>query len=308
GTANKSGWVWKGNTSYNVTPDIMLYATYSKGYRIGGPNSVAPCPTPLPNDPDGDNINNDQLPCGLPNEIQYGPDTTRNAEIGIRTQFLDRKLTFNFNVFQIKWDGIQVNSATLNGIVGIKVNGGKAKSQGFETSFQFKPIPQLAIQGTYSYVDAKLTENVPGNIPVNSPAGVYPSAPIKLDALAGDRLPGSAKNSGSLGITYTAPFRAGSIIANWTATYRGDVVTRLGWDRAYGDKLPGYVLNRASLTYETDSFSVGLWANNIFDKYAVATVANDRSRVGLNDGVVLRYYKQTVINPRTFGLEFRVKY
>ncbi len=308
GTANKSGWVWKGNTSYNVTPDIMLYATYSKGYRIGGPNSVAPCPTPLPNDPDGDNINNDQLPCGLPNEIQYGPDTTRNAEIGIRTQFLDRKLTFNFNVFQIKWDGIQVNSATLNGIVGIKVNGGKAKSQGFETSFQFKPIPQLAIQGTYSYVDAKLTENVPGNIPVNSPAGVYPSAPIKLDALAGDRLPGSAKNSGSLGITYTAPFRAGSIIANWTATYRGDVVTRLGWDRAYGDKLPGYVLNRASVTYETDSFSVGLWANNIFDKYAVATVANDRSRVGLNDGVVLRYYKQTVINPRTFGLEFRVKY
>ncbi|HQQ09144.1 MAG TPA: hypothetical protein PKW04_10720, partial [Novosphingobium sp.] len=64
----------------------------------------------------------------------------------------------------------------------------------------------------------------------------------------------------------------------------------------------------ASVTYETDRFSVGLWANNIFDKYAVATVANDRSRVGLNDGVVLRYYKQTVINPRTFGLEFRVKY
>src|SRR3546814_11955503 len=65
----------------------MLYATYSKGYRIGGPNSVAPCPNPLPNDPDGDNINNTQLPCGLPNEVQYGPDNTKNAEIGIRTQW-----------------------------------------------------------------------------------------------------------------------------------------------------------------------------------------------------------------------------
>ena len=65
------------------------------------------------------------MPCGLPNEVQYGPDTTKNAEIGIRTQFFDRRLTFNFNVFQIKWDGIQTDSATLNGIVGITVNGGK---------------------------------------------------------------------------------------------------------------------------------------------------------------------------------------
>ncbi len=308
GTAKKNGWVWKFNSSYNITPDIMIYGTYSKGYRIGGPNSVAPCPNPLPNDPDGDMINNTQLPCGLPNEVQYGPDTTKNAEIGIRTQLFDRKLTFNINVFQIKWDGIQVSSATLNGIVGITVNGGKAKSEGFETSFQLKPIDGLSIQGTYSYVNARLTEDVPKNIPVNSPAGVYPSVPIKLDALAGDRLPGSAKNSGSLGATYTMPFMDGSLVGDWTATYRGNVVTRLGWDRAFGDKLPGYVLHRASLFYETDKYSIGVFANNIFDKYAVASVSNDRSRVGLNDGVVLRYYKLNVINPRTFGLEARIKY
>lgn len=308
GTAKKTGWVWKFNSSFNFTPDIMLYGTYSKGYRIGGPNSVAPCPNPLPNDPDGDNINNTQLPCGLPNEVQYGPDTTRNAEIGLRAQLFERKLTFNFNVFQIKWDGIQVDSATLNGIVGITVNGGKAKSEGFETSFQLRPVDRLSIQGTYSYVNARLTEDVPDNIPVNDPAGTYPSAPTKLDALAGDRLPGSAKNSGSLGVTYTMPFKDGQLVADWTATYRGNVVTRLGWDRAYGDKLSGYVLHRASLTYDTDRYSIGLFANNIFDKYAVASVANDRSRVGLNDGVVLRYYKRTVINPRTVGIEARFRY
>jgi len=308
GTAKKSGWVWKFNTSYNFTPDLMVYATYSKGYRIGGPNSVAPCPDPLPNDPDGDNINNDQLPCALPNEVQFGPDTTKNAEIGIRAQLFDRKLTFNFNIFQIKWNGIQSDSATLNGIVGIKVNGGKAKSEGFETSFQVRPIPALSIQGTYAYTDAKLTQDVAGLIPVNDPAGSYPSAPIKLDALSGDRLPGSAKNSGSLGATYILPFQDGNLVADWTATYRGSIVTRLGWDRAFGDKLPSYVLHRASLTYETDRYSIGLFANNIFDKYAVASVANDRSRVGLNDGVLLRYYKRTVINPRTLGIEARFKY
>jgi hypothetical protein len=68
------------------------------------------------------------------------------------------------------------------------------------------------------------------------------------------------------------------------------------------------VLHRASLAYETDQYSFGVFANNIFDKYAVASVANDRSRVGLNDGVLLRYYQKTVINPRTFGFELRYKY
>jgi outer membrane receptor protein involved in Fe transport len=311
GDAKKSGWVWKLNTSYKVTPDIMLYATYSKGYRIGGPNSVAPCVLPL--NPNVQNV------CALANELQYGPDTTKNIEIGIRTQLFDRKLTFNFNVFQIKWDGIQVDSATLNGIAGITVNGGKAKSQGFETSFQVKPVPRLSIQGTYSHTDAKLTEDVPGIITIRTIPNYYgpyqsqnnPNLPPKftqLDALSGDRLPGSTQNSGSLGVTYTMPFKAGEIIADWTATYRGDVVTRIGWDRAYGDKLPGYVLHRASLTYETDKYSISLFANNIFDKYAVASVDNDRSRIGVNDGVTVRYYKQTIINPRTFGIELRAKY
>lgn len=308
GSAQNDGWVWKFNTSYNFTPDVMMYATYSKGYRIGGPNRVAPCPTPLPNDPDGDNVNNTQIICALPDEIQYGPDTTRNFELGLRTQLFDRRLTFNFGVFHVKWQGIQVDSATLNGITGITVNGGGARSQGFETSFELRPVPELSIQGTYSYIDAQLTEDVPGIIAVNVPAGSYPSKPIKIDALAGDRLPGSAKNSGSLGATYTTPMRDGEIVANWTATYRGDVVSRLGWDRAFGDKIPGYVLHRASVTYETNAFAVSLFANNIFDKYAVVSVANDRSRTGLNDGVVLRYYRQAVINPRTFGIEGRFRF
>lgn len=301
GAAKKSGTVWKFNTSYDFTPDIMVYATYSKGYRIGGPNSVAPCP-PVLNPPPAQNV------CALPNELQYGPDTTKNAEIGIRAQLFDRKVTFNFNVFQINWEGIQVDSATLNGIVGITVNGGKAKSEGFETSFQIKPVPGLSFQGTYSYVNARLTEDVPNIIAVNDPAGTYPSNPIQLDALAGDRLPGSARHSGSLGATYTTPFLDGELVADWAATYRGDVVTRIGWDRAYGDRLPNYVLHRASLTYETSRFSLGVFGNNIFNRYAVTSVSNDRSRVGLNDGVVLRYYKRSVLNPRTFGLELRVKY
>jgi iron complex outermembrane receptor protein len=299
GKGGKDGWVWKFNTSYSFTPDLMAYATYSKGYRIGGPNTVAPCQLPLP---PGQNI------CALPDELQFGPDTTKNIEVGLRTRLFDRKLTLNFDVFHIDWAGIQVASATVNGATGITVNGGSARSKGFETSFQLTPIPALSIQGTYSYTDAKLTEDVPGILTIRETPNDYSNRFVQLAALSGDRLPGSAKNSGSLGATYTTPVMGGDLIANWTATYRGSVITRLGWDRAYGDKLPGYVLHRASLTYETDKYSFTLFANNIFDKYAVAAVDNDRSRIGVNDGVAVRYYRQTVISPRTFGIEGRFKF
>jgi outer membrane receptor protein involved in Fe transport len=302
GKAKKDGWVWKLNSSYNFTRDLMLYATYSKGYRIGGPNRVAPCPNPVPV--------NQQNACALPNEVQYGPDTTKNAEIGVRAQLFDRKLSLNFDVFQIKWKGIQVDSATFYGVTGITVNGGAAKSQGFETSFQFKPIPALAIQGSYSYTDAKLTENVPGIITIRRVLNNYDARPkfVQLDARDGDRLPGSAKNSGALGATYTMPFMDGNLISNWTATYRGSVVSRLGWDRGFGDKIPSYTLHRASVTYETDKYSLGLFANNIFDKYAVVSVGQDRSRIGVNDGIAVRYYQQTVLTPRTVGIDLRIKY
>jgi outer membrane receptor protein involved in Fe transport len=302
GKAKQDGWVWKANTSYNFTRDLMAYATYSKGYRIGGPNRVAPCPDPVPV--------NQQNACALPNEIQYGPDKTKNIEVGFRTQLFDHKLSFNFDVYHIKWQGLQVASATFYGVTGITVNGGAAKSQGFDTSFQFRPIPKLSIEGTYSYVDAKLTEDVPGIITIRTTPNNYHARPkfTQLAAHDGDRLPGSAKNSGSLGATYTTPILDGSLIANWTATYRGSIVSRLGWERGYGDKIPSYVTNRAALSYETGAYSFSLFATNIFDKYAVVSVGNDRSRIGVNDGVVVRYYGQAVLNPRTFGIEGRIKF
>jgi iron complex outermembrane receptor protein len=303
GKTSKDGAVWKFNTSYKFTPDLMVYATYSKGYRIGGPNRVAPCPNPVPV--------NQQNACALPNEQQFGPDTTKNIELGIRAGLFDRKLTFNLAVYHIDWNGIQLNSATFYGATGITVNGGKARSQGAEFSFQARPIEGLSIQGTYSYVDAQLEEDVPNLITIRTTPGDYDSRPkfTQLPGLKGDRLPGSAKNSGSLGATYTYPLASGaSIVGNWTAVYRGNVLSRIGGDRTYATLIPSYVTHRASLTYQTDTYSFTLFGNNIFDKYAVTSVGNDLSRVGINDGVAVRYYSQSVLTPRTFGIEGRFKF
>ena len=100
----------------------------------------------------------------------------------------------------------------------------------------------------------------------------------------------------------------GDLIANWTAVYRGNVVSRLGYDRAFGDLIPSFTTHRASVGYEWDTVSLSLFATNIFDNDAIVSVANDRSRTGLNDGVRLRYYRQVPLAPRTVGVEVRTRF
>jgi len=307
GSASQDGFIYKLNTSYKFNDGLMVYATWSKGYRIGGPNRVAPCPADL---------SDVQNACALPDELFYGPDKTINKEIGVRASLFDRKLTFNLSAYHIDWKGLQLGSVTTYGATGITVNGGKAVSKGIEFNFDARPIPQLTISGTYSYNDAKLTEDVPGLLSYRNnmfpgvdadgnPCGVFDGCVdkfIDVDARDGDRLPGSTKNSGTLGATWTQPVGDASIIGNWTAVYRGGVLTRPG-ARAFGERLPGFVTHRASITYSTDSFDVRIYAENLFDKYAVTSVYQDASRQIVNSGVASRYYGYGVISPRKVGVE-----
>ncbi len=70
GQTSADGVVWKANTSYKFSDDLMAYFTYSTGYRTGNVNRVAPCPfaPPPAAPPPGQNV------CANPDELAYGPD------------------------------------------------------------------------------------------------------------------------------------------------------------------------------------------------------------------------------------------
>ncbi|PCD02103.1 TonB-dependent receptor [Sphingomonas spermidinifaciens] len=287
GDTSASGMVWKVNTSFDFTDDVLGYATYSTGYRVGGVNRVAPCILPLP---PGQNL------CALPNELAYDPDETKNIEVGVRAQLFDRRLSLNLAVFNIDWEGIQLASQTVNGAIGITANAGSARSRGVDFSFNARVTPQFTLRGNYSYLDAKLTETAPD---------LLGTADGFVDAEAGDRLPGSARHSGAASAIYNVPLGENTLRLNWTATYTGDILTRPG-ARAGGEKLPDYMMHRASVTYDTGLWELSLFANNIFDKYAITGVSNDLTRFRqINDGIIGRYYAQSIAQPRVIGLEGR---
>lgn len=296
GETGKDGFVWKANTSYKFSSDLLAYATYSTGYRVGGVNQVVACTAEdLERAASGG-----QVLCALPNELVYGPDKTRNAEIGVRASLFDKRLLLTLDGYHVRWSGVQVPSQTVNGAIGITVNGAEAVSQGFDFQGTVRITPNLALTGTYSYVDAHLTEDV---------TGLVVSQGVRSDAFKGDRLPGSAKNSGSAQLNYSYPLGDGrKIEATWATIYRGEIYSRVGL-RGNGEAIPGYVTHSASLTYVTKPFEVGLFADNIFDKYAVTAISNDISSYNqVRTDVVERYYSRGVLTPRRVGVEFRFHY
>lgn len=288
GSTNGNGPVWKLNTSYEFSPNLLAYFTYSTGYRVGGVNRVVPCILPLP---PGQNL------CALPNELTYQPDRTKNMELGLRATLFDKRLQMTIDGYKVDWSSVQVPSVTVNGSLGVILNGAAAVSQGIDFSTSFRVTDRLRVQGTYAYDDAHLTQDVPG---------LEVSHGVRYDAFAGDRLPGSTKNSGSVQAIYTYPLDDDrDIQAVWGTTFTGDIYSRVGL-RGFGTDIPGYTMSRASITYRTKAYELGLFADNIFDTYAVTSVANDLSSYNLSrTGVTERFYAQTVLTPRQVGVQLR---
>jgi hypothetical protein len=63
------------------------------------------------------------------------------------------------------------------------------------------------------------------------------------------------------------------------------------------------------VTYHGEHFDLGVFADNIFDKYAVTAIGNDISSYNqTRTGVVERYYGQSILTPRRVGVDFRFHY
>lgn len=300
-----NGFLFKFNTSFDVTDDVLVYATYSEGFRTGSANGVALCPNPLPNT---------QIVCALPNEFQYFPDTTNNYELGFKSQFADNTVTLNGAVYYIKWNGPQVASATVNGSQPITINGAGAESKGFELALNWRPVPGLEIGGSYAYTDPKFTKDAIDLIAYFVPPGF--SAPDdgngnedRLDGLAGDRLPGSPKSKLSLNASYETPLTDTiDLRFGWGMTAQSNVLRTAG-NRGNGYVIPGFAINNFSISAKTDAWTVTLYADNAFNKYAVGGVRGnpDYNQIlaDINgDPVYQRTFGEFVLAPRTIGLRF----
>lgn len=293
------GFLGKINTSYQISPDVLAYATISQGYRAGGSNGLTPCPDPVPAT---------VFVCGAPNEVLYTPDTTTNYELGVKSQLFDRRVTLNGALFYIDWKDVQLASSTQVGAVGITVNGQGASSKGAELSLDARLTDELRLQASYTYTDAQLDELSPDLIRTIVPPGF---SGVYVDGQKGDRLPGSAKNRGSFAVSYdTAISNSLELNLGWNTVISGDVLSTAG-GRGGSLTLPSYSMSyaRIGVTNVEDDWSVTLYADNIFNEFAEvgtrgSSLYNQVVSDINSDPVYNRRFSTAVLAPRRVGLRF----
>ena len=101
-----------------IDSDGMVYLLFSEGYRPGGYNSARAA-------------NSGAVP------YKYQPDKLYNYEAGIKSQWLDRRITLNASLFWMQWQDILLESNTSGATNGAwwnrgTINGGRAENQGIE--------------------------------------------------------------------------------------------------------------------------------------------------------------------------------
>jgi len=302
GGQKANGTLFKLSTSYNFTKDLMLYFTRSGGYRIGNSNPYALCPVPLPPQ---------QNVCSQPDEFQYFPDKTVNWELGLRSQWFEHRLTANASLFYIDWEDPQLSSTTQVGSAGITVNGKGARSQGLDLSLNAAVTERLRIGASYSYIDAELTEDAPNLVSTIAAPGTSadPFGPFRVDGLAGDRLPGSPRHQGTFYSSYTQPLAGDRTLGfHYGITAVSNILTTVGL-RGDGERLGGYALHSASAVLESGHWGFTLYADNLFNKYAVTGTVRNRNYIQTladinGDPVHLRRYSQSFVTPRQMGVRF----
>jgi iron complex outermembrane recepter protein len=292
---DEDGTTKKLNIAWHATDDVMLYATFSEGFRPGGINRKGTLPP-------------------------YEADFLTNYEVGFKTSWAGNRLRFNGAIFQDDWDDFQYSFLGQNGLTEIK-NAGQARIKGIETDLVWQVTDQFTLSQSMSYLDAKTTIPYCGtayNDPNDPRFGQAvtdcddPTAPpgTFLQAPAGQQLPVQPKFKTNAVARYTFPLGGFEGHAQAAVVYQGSAWSDLRTaERELVGKQESYTIADFSFGISNDKFSLQLFVDNAFDERAeIARFAQCSTYhpAEIDPRVPLCGLKPyTVTNvPRTIGISF----
>ena len=254
---------------WHINEDTLAYVRVATGFRPGGPN----LPTPT-----------------LPNPPSFKSDSTKNYEIGMRTDLFDKTFSIDMAVFYIDWKDIQILSVvqTAHGPVGINGNSGSATSKGVEWNFSWRPISGLTLALLGSYTDAYLTADAPG-----------------LGAFSGDKLPYVPNVSNTLNVDYkwAGIRRLVSIRRRLGDLHRKPLYRHSRHPLAVIEphvKLPVYNTFQLHLGLDNGHYNAELYGNNLGNSKGITDYSNSG---GANQTGLVSF-----IQPRTLGIQVGYKF
>ncbi|HWU01340.1 MAG TPA: TonB-dependent receptor, partial [Novosphingobium sp.] len=267
--SSEDGEIFKGNASYKITRNIMVYAEAAQGFRPGGINQTI----------------------GLdPSLAPYRSDSLWNYEVGVKSTLFDRLLTLNADVYQIDWSNMQITGRTTNGAFSFITNAGAARVRGIEAEATLRPMRGLILQGNGTYTDAVLTTN-------------QSTTAVTAAGLKGDRIPYVPKFTGGVSAEYN--WAMSSRIAGMARIdlrHASGSYSDFRPTGTYTRFMKGYELVnlRVGGTLDDGRLGVYLFVNNLFDTTAILRATSSAILVGRT--------AVTSAQPRTIGLNLQTKF
>jgi outer membrane receptor protein involved in Fe transport len=257
------------NVNYKITPDVLVYASYSRGDSPGGFNS------------------------GLAALEPFGPQNVDAYELGMKSMWLDHRLQLNMALFNNEYSNLQLSqNRNINGVAAqLVVNAAQARGRGFDMDGAAVLSSNWRLNWNYTYSESRITHY---DVPPPTRLGL----PIDLTGIPLVRSP---KNSGNISITYNTdalgPGRLELTAAqSYTSSYINDYTGvpagtaypgRTGVPAGEPPLAPGVTTTQVLGLYSTKgygltslnaSYIVGRWevsayVRNLFNKQYIATLA-----------------------------------
>ena len=257
------------SVQYQWTDALMTYFTYSEGFKSGGFNG---------------------RPIVAAAVESYDPEFLVNHEVGIKSEWFDRRLRLNAAAFFYNYDDLQFTAVSVDPASGTLLlvvdNVGKAEVTGFEIEMLARPMEGLDINGAVGYTDFEIVELDPG----------------VTEATLDSKMIRTPKWTGSAGIQYA-----------WPAGEYGRVTVRGDWTyeaRSFADIQNTPVLARdahsifnARLTWNLSATTFGggwdlaVFGTNLTDERVLVNGLSALSSFGTAEG----FYNR----PREWGVSVR---
>jgi iron complex outermembrane receptor protein len=276
GKSKGSGVTPKVAVDFDIDDDLLLYASAAKGFRAGGalnPVPEAVCGTYL-----GE--------LGLSSApTKYDPDSLWSYELGLKSQFAQRRLTVNTAAYYIDWSEIQ-QQVNLQCGFNFTGNFGSAISRGFELETRWRATGDLTLGVNAGYTDAYLSDTVEGT-----------------PGQKGDRLLNVPEWTASAVVEYERPVFGkllGFVMGDYS--YASDVLAEYDDTSPWRERKDYDIVNlRIGVRDADERWRVSLFADNLLDTHA--SVGNAFSTTA----VVIPTTRSLAVNrPRTIGLNLQL--
>lgn len=269
----ESGFLPKASLEYRMTPEHMVYFTFSEGFRSGGGNAAR-----------RDSIFANRF-------AAYKSDLIVNHELGVKTEWFDGTLQVNIAGYHMKWKDIQIQIEDPDPFIfqlGF-VNFPQAKIDGFELDMHWVPTDQWDLGGAVSYNKARISKS---------------ESLGDFNAVKGTPLPITPDWKTSFWIEYTfaTEVMGGVPYARFDFAHTGESINSLGGFEAAVVGVPPTPQD----PYDVGDLSFGLAADKWDASFYIDNVWDERGEVFFNN----RWGRQrlSVNQPRIFGFTFKRRF